>query len=207
MPRTPHTQHNRPSGHTGEQEPRGQGHRTRHTTHRAGTPVNRIGGAQDTAHAKQRTERAHRQTGVKWPKTPHLQSNAPSRHTGEQEPSGSGPRKRKATHRAATPVNMSQLAQDNTHTCTRRAAEGQERSKKPMDRTHWDNPADPSGEQQGRYPKAAGRSPARLHQGPWQTSPGAMEATGDRRAGTQSRSGSPAKQKGPATQATRVRRL
>ena len=38
------------------------------------------------------------------------------------------------------------------------------------------------------------------------TSPGAMEATGDRRAGTQSRRGSPAKQSGPATQATRVRR-
>ena len=33
-----------------------------------------------------------------------------------------------------------------------------------------------------------------------------MEAIGDRRAGTQSRRGSPAKQSGPATQATRVRR-
>ena len=34
-----------------------------------------------------------------------------------------------------------------------------------------------------------------------------MEATGDRRASTQSRRGSPARQSGPATQATRVRQL
>ena len=76
-----------------------------------------------------------------------------------------------------------------------------------MGRTHWDDPADPPGQQQGPHPKAAGPSPGRLHRGPWQTSPGAMEATGDRRAGTQSRRGSLAKQRGPATQATRVRRL
>ena len=37
-------------------------------------------------------------------------------------------------------------------------------------------------------------------------SPGAMEATSDRQAGTQSRRGLPAKQRGPATQAIRVRR-
>ena len=74
-----------------------------------------------------------------------------------------------------------------------------------MGRTHWGDPADPPGQQQGRSPKATGLSPARLHQGPWQTSPGAMEATVDRRAGTQSRRGSPAEQRGPATQATRVR--
>ena len=76
----------------------------------------------------------------------------------------------------------------------------------PMGRTHWGDPADPPGQWQERYSKATGPSPARLHRGPWQTSPGAMEATGDRRAGTQSRRGSPAKQSGPATQATRVRR-
>ena len=78
--------------------------------------------------------------------------------------------------------------------------------KEPMGRTHWGDPADPPGQWQERYSKATGLSPARLHRGPWQTSPGAMEATGDRRAGTQSRRGSPAKQSGPATQATRVRR-
>ena len=59
-PRTPHTQHNTPSGHTGEQEPSGAGHRTRNTTHRVGTPVDRSQVAQDTAQAKQRTTRAHR---------------------------------------------------------------------------------------------------------------------------------------------------
>ena len=53
-------QNNTPSGHSGEQEPGGPGHRTRNTTHRAGTPVNRSQVAQDTAHAKQHTERAHR---------------------------------------------------------------------------------------------------------------------------------------------------
>ena len=75
-----------------------------------------------------------------------------------------------------------------------------------MGRTHWGDPADPPGQWQERYSKATGPSPARLHRGPWQTSPGAMEAPGDRRAGTQSRRGSPAKQSGPAIQATRVRR-
>ena len=75
-----------------------------------------------------------------------------------------------------------------------------------MGRTHWGDPADPLGQWQERYSNATGPSPAKLHQGPWQTSPGAMEATGDRRAGTQSRRGSPARQSGPATQATRVRR-
>ena len=48
------------AGHTGEQEPSGPGHRTRNTTPRAGTPVNRSQVAQDTAHATQHTERAHR---------------------------------------------------------------------------------------------------------------------------------------------------
>ena len=59
-PRTPYTQHNPLSGRTREQEPSGPGHRTRNTTHRASTPVNRSQVAQDTAHAKQHTERAHR---------------------------------------------------------------------------------------------------------------------------------------------------
>ena len=55
-----YTQRNPPSGHTGEQEPRGPGHRTRNTTHQAGTPVNRSQFAQDNAHATQHTEQAHR---------------------------------------------------------------------------------------------------------------------------------------------------
>ena len=58
--RTPHTQHNKPRGHTGEQEPSGPGHRTRKATHRSGTPVKRSQVAQDTAQANQHTERAHR---------------------------------------------------------------------------------------------------------------------------------------------------
>ena len=71
---------------------------------------------------------------------------------------------------------------------------------------HLGDPADPPGQQQGRHPKAARSSPGRLHLGPWQTSPGAMEATGDGRAVTQSRRGSPAKQRGPTIRATGVRR-
>ena len=59
-PRTPYTQHNPPSGRTGEQEPSGPGQRTRNTTHRASTPLKRSEVAQDTAHAKQHTERVHR---------------------------------------------------------------------------------------------------------------------------------------------------
>ena len=51
---------NTQSGHTGEQEPSGPGHRTRNTTNRAGTPVNSSQVAQDPAHATQHTERAHR---------------------------------------------------------------------------------------------------------------------------------------------------
>ena len=71
--------------------------------------------AQDTAHAKQHTERAHRWTGAKWPMTPHKQNKAPSRHTGEQEPSGAGHRTRSTTQHAATPVNRSQGTQDTAH--------------------------------------------------------------------------------------------
>ena len=59
-PRTPHAQHNAPSEHNGEEEPSGQGHRTRNTTHRAGAPMNRSQVAQNAAHAAQHTERAHR---------------------------------------------------------------------------------------------------------------------------------------------------
>ena len=50
---------NTPSRHTSEQEPSGSGHRTSKTKHGAGTPVNRSQMAQDTAHAKQHTERAY----------------------------------------------------------------------------------------------------------------------------------------------------
>ena len=83
-------QHNAPSGHTGEQEPSGPGHRTSKATHRAGTLVNRSQVAQDTAHT----------------------DSTLSGHTVEQEPTGPGHRTRKATHRAGTPVNRSQVAQD-----------------------------------------------------------------------------------------------
>ena len=68
--------------------------------------------AQDTAQATQHAERAHRRKGVKWPRTPHMQHNTPSGHTGEQEPSGPGHRTRNTTRRAGTLLNRSQVAQD-----------------------------------------------------------------------------------------------
>ena len=132
-----------------------------------------------------------------------MQHNTPSEHSGEQEPAGPGHRRRTTANRAGTPVNRSPADQDTAHTWGGR---GTGKNQYPMGRTHRGDPADPPGQWQERYSKATGPSPARLHRGPWQTSPGAMEATGDRRAGTQSKRGSPATQSGPATQATRVRR-
>ena len=81
-----------------EQEPSGPGHRTRNTTPRAGTVVDRSLVAKDTAPAKQPTEQAHRGTGVRWPRTPQTQHNTPSGHTGEREPSGPGHHTRESTH-------------------------------------------------------------------------------------------------------------
>ena len=42
--------------------------------------------------------------------TAHTQHNAPSEHTGEQEPSGPGHRTWHTTHGASTSVNRSQVA-------------------------------------------------------------------------------------------------
>ena len=64
--------------------------------------------AQDTAHAAQHNEWAHRLSRAKWPRTTQTQSNALSGHTGRR-----------------------QAVQDTAHTCTRRAAEGQERANTP----------------------------------------------------------------------------
>ena len=68
--------------------------------------------AQDTAVATGHTGRAHRLTGAKWPRTPPTQHNAPSEHTGQQEPSGQGHHTHNTTHRAHTPLTRSQVAQD-----------------------------------------------------------------------------------------------
>ena len=92
-----------------------------------------------------------------------------------------------------------------THTCTKSSKGTGHNGLHPQDQTHWGQPADPPGQWQERYSKATGSSPAGLHPGPWQTSPGAMESTDDRRAGRQPRRGSPTKQRGPATRATGVR--
>ena len=68
--------------------------------------------ARDTVHATQHTERAHRWTGAKWPRTLHTQHNTQSGHTGEQEPSGPGHRTHNTTHPVGRPVIRSQVAQD-----------------------------------------------------------------------------------------------
>ena len=49
------------------------------------------------------------------PWTPHTQHNTPSGHIGEQEPSGPTHSTRNTAHRAGTPVNRSQVAQDTVH--------------------------------------------------------------------------------------------
>ena len=85
QPRTPRRQHNAPSEHTGEQKPSGPQHRTRKTAHRAGTPVNRIQVARDTAHATERTKRAHWWTGAKWPRTPHTHAHQGRPRDGQQQ--------------------------------------------------------------------------------------------------------------------------
>ena len=100
---------------SGEQEPSGPGHRTHNTTHGAGTPVNGSQVAQGGAHAKQRSERAHRETGARWPRTPHMQHITPGEHTGEQEPSGPGQGTHNITHLAGKPVIGSQAAPDTAH--------------------------------------------------------------------------------------------
>ena len=135
---TAHTQRNSPSEHTREQEPSGPGHRTHNTTHRAGPTVNRSQVARDTAHAAQprdtthqavtqvnrsqvgqdtaqttqSTEPTQRGTRAKWSGTLRAQHNAPSGHTGEQEPSGPGHRTHNTKHRANRPMNKSQVAHD-----------------------------------------------------------------------------------------------
>ena len=55
---TAHTQRSAAGERTGEQEPRGPGHRTRNTTQRASALVNRSQVAQDTAYRTKHKERA-----------------------------------------------------------------------------------------------------------------------------------------------------
>ena len=92
-----------------------------------------------------------------------------------------------------------------TRTCTKGSTGTGRNGPHPEGQTHSGDPADPPGQWQSRHSKDTSPSPAMLHQGPWQTSPGAMEATDDRRARTQPKRGSPAERRGPATRATGVR--
>ena len=78
--------------------------------------------AEDTAHAAQRTEWAHRGTRAKLPRTPHTQCNKPSEHTGEQEPSGPGQRTSNTAQRAGTPLKKEPNGPGHrTHRITHRA--------------------------------------------------------------------------------------
>ena len=47
-----------------------------------------------------------KKTGAKWPRTPHIQHNAWSVHTGEQAPRGQGHRTHNAAHQECTPGNI-----------------------------------------------------------------------------------------------------
>ena len=120
--------------------------------------------ARDNAHTTPHTERAHRCTGAKWPRTPHTRNathraittvnrsqvaqgiahaprNALSKLPGEQEARGPGHRTRDKTHRAGTPVNRSQVTQDTAHgtqtrDTTRRAGTQVNRSQVAQDTAH-----------------------------------------------------------------------
>ena len=82
------------------------------------------------------------------------------------------------TRQARAPVNKRQVAMDTAHT---KGGRGTGKYKpQPKGWAHSGDAADRPGQQQGRRPKAAGPSPAGLHQGPWQTSARAMGAAGDR---------------------------
>ena len=186
----------------GEQEPSGQGHRTHNTAHRAGTPVNGGQVAKDTAHTAHpacapvnrsqvakdtadTTYEARAPQNKRQLATDTAHKNKLGKHTGEQAPTGRGPCTHMATWGGRGTGN------NKPH---------------PMSRTDWGNQANPQGQLQGRYPEATGPCPAGLHRGPRQMSPAAMEATGDRGAATESTRVSPAKQRGPTTQATGLRR-
>ena len=66
--------------------------------------------AKNTTHTAQRTELARCRRGAKWCRTRHTQQNAPSEHTGQQEPSGPGHRTRNTAHGVGTPVYMGEVA-------------------------------------------------------------------------------------------------
>ena len=97
------------------------------------------------------------------------------------------------------------MAQDTTHTCTRRAAEGQQRTNTPWaGRTRATQLTHRASSRGGTlrplvraWPGCIGDHGKR-HPEPWK-----QPVTGE--PGTQSRRGSPAKQRGPTTQATGVR--
>ena len=78
--RTHNTQHNTPSEHSGEQEPSGPGHRAHNTTGRSNRTENRSQGAQGTAHATQHTERAHQVNRGQMAQDTAQQQNTPSGH-------------------------------------------------------------------------------------------------------------------------------
>ena len=66
-------------------------------------------------------------------------------------------------------------------------------------------PSRPTGPAAGAVPQGRWSEPGQAASATMQNVSGAMEATGERRAGTQSRRGSPAKQRGSATQGTTLR--
>ena len=74
---------------------------------------------QDTADTTRHTERPHRSTRAKWPRTPHTKHNSASEHTGQQDSSGPRHDTRNTTHRADPAVNRSKVALNTTHTTQR----------------------------------------------------------------------------------------
>ena len=139
--------------HSARSEPSGPGHRTRDTTHRAGKSVNRSHIAQEIADTTQNTDPTHRGTGAKSPRTPHTQHNTPSGHTGEQERNCPGHRTRDTTHRAGSPVNRSQVAQDTAQKCAPSPTEGWATTSQPHASGSLGRPSRPTWRAAGAIPQ------------------------------------------------------
>ena len=110
-------QQNAPSGHTGDQEPTGQGHRTCNTTHGAG----RHTGEQEPSGQGHRTgNRAHR-VGTPVSESREAKDSERMRHNTTNR-AGTAVNRIQVTkdtaqkaHRAGTPVHRSQVAKDTAH--------------------------------------------------------------------------------------------
>ena len=180
-----------------------------HTTHKARTPVDKHQGAMETAHGthKARTPVYERQGATDTTHTTHQARTRVNECQGAMDTAHTTHKKHTPLNNTAPAVNERHKATDTPRTRAPRGAGVQSTKSHTLRVGH-------SGATQltrrasgrGRTPRPLVQAPDGLHRGPWQTSRGVIETTGDRRTGTQPKRGSSAKQRDPATRATGVRR-